>query len=1137
MKKIISLVLAVSLLFTMFCSVSITPSAETTTSNVDVATLERIGVDSDKGISLSIATAEKGGFDVTFSNYKIQLFKTDGTVNTSVLWMKGGIAALKDSNGNGVILQGGSKYSINIVYDVTSVGTEDATYHPQIGLARNNHSSNVTQDNGTVLYTAKKHGTVGSYSLSHQVTPSGNQPLRLAFGGHGAITIKSITIKKVSQTFGQVENLDLTNVEPISVSSASYSNFKAATDTTPLSVDINANYAYNGTLFDGTNDWINSWTVMYLKTIIPLKYDADNYVVLNSAKTYKVSVTYKVTATTATEKKDYPEIGIVYNNGYTLTEDNGSKVIAAQRIAPADVNKEKTLTATIDASKLNGHPLRLAFTGKGSFEVSSITIQEYTNAVAVTYVNEGITTVDYAVVGSELPTPVKAGYTFMGWFDADGVKHTTVTGAKTITAAWLKNTNVDLTKAAKIEGTKATMTLDIPTDAASALGVTIMGFDGILMDKESGEVHTGKVYTAGAAVALKYSDDSYVGLKNTSKYLVNVNYDVTSIDTFDKVYHPQIAILYNSATTTEDNGQYILSAKKHSKTVDNASISCVINGVDAKALRLAFDGQGSFSIKSVTVTEIPADIAGLKTVKYTDSTYSTDVTVLAENGSAINDLPRTLLHNFGGWYNGEEKATTVSGDVTLTAKWFDRADVTMNGSTDVVDIVRIKKALADESTDLIYDIDRDNNVLATDATVLRKTLLGVDVILIEGNDIATYTVEAGAQASFMTARATETLVETIDRLSENSAKTSSDKKIVVGISNINENVLKTGALENLTGINGDVYGLDDYKIFLKDGNIYIEAGSDYATAFAVNQFVDFIKTYKLVLTGFELSGKYGGQKDLLDGYSYTWGDEFNSEFLNTDKWYLGTNINPGPYYERTSSYYLKNWNNGNWIDVENDSRMQDGVVTELNEEGNNYYLENGLLVMKTGKTDNGYYSTKINAKKSFTYGIMTARVKLATKNGACSTLWSRTVDDNGASVNEFDFVENFGADQIVPNLHTWVNYTDHTNHGDEIDKRETIYPDNGESLSDSFHEISLYWDEEKIVFYFDGVAYLEQDIASDPEKWEAFHKSTYMIMGISAPTGYYGTYNNGSTPGDILGDMIDSFSESLSVDYIRVFQK
>lgn len=354
--------------------------------------------------------------------------------------------------------------------------------------------------------------------------------------------------------------------------------------------------------------------------------------------------------------------------------------------------------------------------------------------------------------------------------------------------------------------------------------------------------------------------------------------------------------------------------------------------------------------------------------------------------------------------------------------------------------------------------------------------------------------------------------------------------------------MKNAALENLTGIKGDVYGLSDYKIFLYEDNLYIEAGSDYATAFAVNKFITFLEKYKFIPAGFELSGRYIGEKNLLDGYSYVWGDEFNAEKLNTDKWYVTETTNPGPYYERTSSYYLGSVLSGQkyggpWIDVENSSRWQDGTVSVINEEGNNYYLEDGLLVMKTGKIDGGYYATKINAKKSFTYGIMTARVKLATKNGACSTLWSRTVDDNGASVNEFDYVENFGADQIVPNLHTWVNYTDHTNHGDTIDKRDTITPANGESLSDSFHEISLYWDAQKIVFYFDGVAYLEQDISSDPEKWEAFHKSTYMIMGVSAPTDYYGTYNNGSTPGDILGELVGSFSESFSMDYIRIFQK
>ena len=747
MKKIISLVLTVSLLLTMILTATVSVSAATTSTNVEVATLERIGTDADKKITLSIAESENGCMDVTFSNYQVQLFNTDGTVNTSILWMKGGIAALKDNNGNGIILQSGSKYSINIVYDVTSVGTSDATYHPQIGLARNNHSSNVTQDNGTVLYTAKKHGTVGSYSLSYQTTPSGNQPLRLAFGGHGAISIKSITIKKINQAFDAASNLDLTNVEPITVTNASFSNFKAATDTAPLSLDVNATYAYNGTLFDGTNTWINSWTVMYLKTLLPLKFDADNYVVLTPAKTYKVSVTYKVTATSATDIKDYPEIGIVRNDGYTLTQDNGSKVIAAQRIKPEEVNVEKTLTATIDGSSLSGHPIRLAFTGKGSFEVSSATIQEYANAHAITLVNDGITTVDYFVAGSELPTPVKDGYTFMGWFDSEDVKNTTVSTAKTLTAAWLKNTDVDLTKAEKIEGTKATMTLEVPATANEPMNVTIQGFQKLFMD-ENNTIRTNEIWTGGAAVALKYSDDSYVEFKNSSKYIVNVNYDVTNIGTYDKLYHPQIAILQNKSTYIQDNGQTVLAAKKHSEEIYNASISCIVDSQNYKAIRLAFDGQGSFVVNSVTVTEIPADNTSLKFVTYTDNVYSTSKVAVAEDGTAIADLPRTDAHNFGGWYNGEEKVTAVSGDTAVTAKWFNKFDVTLDNKTDLLDLVRIKKALADKSEDIVYDIDRDDEVAATDATSLKKNLLGIKDVVLDEEEVASFTVVTGDQKSF-----------------------------------------------------------------------------------------------------------------------------------------------------------------------------------------------------------------------------------------------------------------------------------------------------------------------------------------------------------------------------------------------------
>jgi len=348
-------------------------------------------------------------------------------------------------------------------------------------------------------------------------------------------------------------------------------------------------------------------------------------------------------------------------------------------------------------------------------------------------------------------------------------------------------------------------------------------------------------------------------------------------------------------------------------------------------------------------------------------------------------------------------------------------------------------------------------------------------------------------------------------------------------------------MENLTGIKGDVYGLNDYKIFVYENDLYIEAGSDYATAFAVNKFIALLKEYKTIPADFSLSGKYNGEKNLLDGYYYSWGDEFNAEKLNTAKWYLSTGETPGPYYAKSNSYYLSSVlgkkYGGPWIDPDGNPNMQEGVITKLNDEGNNYFLKDGLLVMNTKKTDTGYTATQINAKQSFKYGIMTARVKIATKNGACSTLWSRTVDDNGASVNELDYIENFGDDQIVPNLHTWVNYTDHTNHKSEIDSYNTIKPDSGESLSDSFHEIALYWTNEKIIFYFDGVPYLEQDISSDPEKWEAFHKSTYMIMGISAPSGYYSTASGGKNPGDYMGELIGSFSENYAIDYIRVFEK
>lgn len=1160
MKKIISLALAVCLIATLFCSVSVTTSAATLIEdiNVDLTKVFRVGTDDD--VSVAYSFGEDGSMNVNVSNYK-KLFMSGDTMSSGNLWLKGAIFSLMSENNSttktSINMTNGYRYSINVTYDVTSIGTQDTRFAPQIGLG---YGKAAQADQGTTMLAAKKHTSVGTYTLSAQYKGSStSQNLKLVFGGHGGFVIKSLTIKRLSQAIEASDTsktIDLTLSQDIKVSGAKYSNFSAATATEPLKITVDGTTANQ--YMDSTNSWANTWhgSAYWIKTgLVSLKYADGSAFVLDETKAYQVVVNYKLTESSATEVGLYPEIAVVRNNGVDIAGDNGTFTLAATRINPNQVGKDLTYTSSIFTVKSkNNFPVRLGFAGKGSFEIYSVVVKEFSDYALVTLVNDGLSTSNYMVCDTALPTPVKEGYEFMGWFDANGKKHTTVKTNVTLTAAWTKTGNVDLTATDMIAGTKATMTLDVPTDASSALGVTIQGFEGILMNKEN-VVHTGTVYTGGAAVSLEYSNDSYVGLDSTAKYVVNVEYDVTNIGTYNKQYHPQIAILYNVNTLTQDNGQFICAAKKHSATVENASISCVISGTYAKALRLAFDGQGSFNIKSVTVTEIPAGVVGLNTVKYTDNTYSTDKTVIAENGSVVTATTRTFMHNFGGWFNADgERVTTVSGDIALTAKWFSKFDVNKDEKTNVKDLVRIKKSIADETTDLLFDIDRDDAVSANDTLALRKDILGIQPGAINSDNVATYAVTAGAQQSFMTAHATKSLVDAFDGLFgvdlQASAKTSAENKIVVGISNIDETVLKSSALENLIGVNGDVYGLNDYKIFFKGNDLYIEAGSDYATAFAVNKFIATVKTYGYVPENFKLSGTYNGEKAILDGYSYVWGDEFGGNALNTTNWKTDLEAkyksNVCPAYNDDQMKSIFGVSDTQLIIAKSSGKLtvSGKTFTRKNfgsedkkwnlwcEDANikyntaeSYSVANGLLTMNAMATDDGYSVSKLMANHNFTYGIMEARIMLGSVEGASATFWARSKDKAyNIPVNEFDFVETFGAEKIKANLHTWENAgAVHTDHA----IGSTVYPAEGEKFSDTFHHIAFVWTDKKVTFYLDGVEYLSQDITDG--KWDAFREETFLILGLSVPNGEYLQYCENAID-------YSNFSASQKVDYIRIYQ-
>lgn len=1155
MKKIVSLCVAVCLCVTMLFSAVTSVSAEIviTDKTADLSKSVRVG-DDTSGITMALTSpgTASGSMLVDISNYS-KLFMTGENLKTGALWLKGAILALKDSNNTFLALAKGKKYSINVLYDVTRVDTEDSNYYPQIGLGYNNNTtlSNAASDNGTIMLAAKKHGAVGTYSFSVVVDGTKVQPLRLVFGGDGAFEVKSVNIREVTQTADKSKNIDLSLSSPINVTGPTYSNFIAATDTEPMKLDVNC--STKNQFFDGANNWVNSWTKLWVKSLVTLKYDANSFATIDANRAYTVTVKYKVTSISEAAQSDlglYPEIAVVYNNGNNMEGDNGTYVIAGARVAPANENKELTLTADFYGNKKGGFPIRLAFAGQGSFEISSVTVAESEALYSVTLQNDGVSKTEYYSENADLEVPVKEGYSFKGWFTADGIRVEKATGNMTVTAAWIKEGNIDLSKSEKINGDKANMTITAPTSESGNLKVDISGYNKLIFN---GDTVKAPIWAGGALVSLNYADGSFAGLKSASKYVINVDYDVTNVRTGNALYYPQIAVVYNNNTsdsnTLKDNGSYALAVKKHSK-IGSYSLSCVVSGKDSNALRLLFDGEGVFSVKSVSVSEFSSDVTGISAVKYAGGIYNSENAVFAVNGSVLPTLPQNPAANFGGWYNGDTKVVTVSGDAELTAKWYDKTDLNMDNKTDVIDLIKIKKALASSSDDLFFDVLRNGKVGAGDITAVKKYLLGNEVIAVNGEDLSSYKVRQGNMQSFMTSEAIASLIGSVEDAFEITLPMTAEdevneNEIVVGLTGSSAD---NAAAETATGINGDTYKADEYKIFFVGNKLYVEAGSDYATAYAVNKLIDYLTLYRTIPTGFTLSGEYGGDYSLLDGYAYVWGDEFDGATLNKSLWTVETGEQAGTYYTRNNSYYSGSvaslWDSdstndygGPWIDVEDSPQMQDGTIMLLDDEGNNYGLNNGLLTMKTAKTATGYSATKISANVSFKFGIMTARVKIGTKNGACTTLWSRTVDNGGASVNEMDFVENYGKDQILPNLHTWKNYTESVNHGalNEIALRNTVTPADGESLSDSFHDIALKWTDKKITFYFDGKVYLEQDIAADAEKWEAFQKSTYLIMGISAPKADYCNYG-GSKPGDILGSMINTFAESTSVDYIRIFQ-
>lgn len=241
-----------------------------------------------------------------------------------------------------------------------------------------------------------------------------------------------------------------------------------------------------------------------------------------------------------------------------------------------------------------------------------------------------------------------------------------------------------------------------------------------------------------------------------------------------------------------------------------------------------------------------------------------------------------------------------------------------------------------------------------------------------------------------------------------------------------------------------------------------------------------------------------------------WSDEFNKVgAINSKKWFHQTQIPKG-----------KSWFNGE--------------IQHYTNRIDNSYIENGVLKIVAKKetfNDQGvtknYTSARLNSKFAFTYGKVEIRAKLPSGVGTWPAMWmlgKNNIAKGGywetkgyATVKwpecgEIDIVEHWGTDQnhVKSAIHTPSSFGKTVNYGGRVVS----------NVSAEFHDYTMIWTAEKIVFSVDGIPYYTYKPKLQNASTWPFNLEQYLIFNLA-----------------ILPSIPTSFTESaLEIDYIRIYQ-
>lgn len=238
--------------------------------------------------------------------------------------------------------------------------------------------------------------------------------------------------------------------------------------------------------------------------------------------------------------------------------------------------------------------------------------------------------------------------------------------------------------------------------------------------------------------------------------------------------------------------------------------------------------------------------------------------------------------------------------------------------------------------------------------------------------------------------------------------------------------------------------------------------------------------------------------------SLVWADEFEGSSLKTENWQL--EVGPkGTWYNNE----LQGYTNGDNVEV-----------------------RDGCLVI-TAKEDLTSTRMKSQDKKYFTYGKLTARIKMSNGHGSWPAFWmlGQNIGTNEwPRCGEIDIMEHANSDTYIYNTLHWNTAgwqsgaaATHAYYGTKTHETAQV------AVMDvsEWHEYTCVWTESSIKMYVDGVQTFVMSIAGSDAGIAAFHKPFFVLFNFAMGGDFMGEYNPGT---------FTNLPWQMYVDYIRLYQ-